>query len=96
MSRMNVFEIPTPDDSAKKVIAESIYNETREEKEWGKLFAPEISQGAMEKLMEYSPREMRKAISAGFGNAHLDGRREILSQDIPRKHHLGSGKIGFF
>lgn len=94
MSRMNVFEIPKPDAAAKRIIAQAIYSETIAEKNWAKSFDPELSEEAMERLMAYSPREMRKVISMGFGNAHLDGRTKITSKDIPLAKS-GKGKLGF-
>lgn len=95
LSRMNVFEIPAPDEAAKRVIAQAIYAETWEAKNWAKRFPSELGQGALGKLMEYSPREMRKAIGAGFGNAHLAGRDEVMAEDIPESSSLGGSRIGF-
>lgn len=94
LSRMNVFSIPAPDEAAKRIIAQAIYSETWREKEWAKRFGQSLGEAALEKLMDFSPREMRKAISAGFGNAHLDGRDHIAPKDIPDKAQLGS-RIGF-
>jgi ATP-dependent Lon protease len=94
MSRMNVFEIPAPDEAGKRVIAKSIYDEARREKHWASRFPEELSRSSMDRLMEHSPREMRKALSAGFGNAHLDGRAEIHAKDIPRRASQ-SAPVGF-
>jgi ATP-dependent Lon protease len=95
MTRMNVFEIPKPDASAKRIIAQAIYSETIAEKKWAKSFDTELSEEAMERLQGYAPREMRKAISMGFGNAHLDGRTKITAKDIPTAKSTGKGSWGF-
>ena len=95
MSRMNVFEIPAPDRDGKRVVAKSLYAEAFEGKGWAKRFPPELGEAAMERLMDFSPREMRKALAAAFGNACLDGRFEILPRDIPAPEDVGSGPIGF-
>jgi ATP-dependent Lon protease len=94
LSRMNVFSIPAPDKDGKRFIALSIYIETWQEKSWAKRFPEQMGESTLDRLMPFSPREMRKAIAAGFGNAHLDGRCEILPKDIPDKATLVS-RIGF-
>lgn len=96
LSRMNVFEIPVPDDAAKRIIAQAIYAETWEAKNWAKRFPTELGAQTLDKLMDYSPREMRKAIAAGFGNAHLSGRDEVKPEDIAERSALGNAHIGFF
>jgi len=35
-------------------------------------------------LAELAPREMRRALMTGFGNARLDGRDELQADDLPR------------
>lgn len=94
LSRMNVFSIPAPSQDAKRIIAEAIYAEIWREKLWAKRFPEALGEPALARLMEFSPREMRKAISAGFGNAHLDGRCAICPGDIPEKAQLAA-RMGF-
>lgn len=94
LSRMNVFSIPAPSQEAKRIIAGAIYAEMWSEKSWAKRFPESLGEASLARLMEFSPREMRKAISAGFGNAHLDDRCEILPRDIPDGSRLAE-RMGF-
>ena len=45
-------------------------------------------------VTELAPREMRRALMTGFGNARLDQRGEIAVEDLP-KPGSSKGKIGF-
>lgn len=95
LSRMNVFVIKSPDQDELRRVAQSIYEEIRSSKEWGRRFDPSLSEAALEKLMRFTPREMRKAIMSAFGSAHLDGRAVIESRDIPEPSEGARRSIGF-
>jgi ATP-dependent Lon protease len=45
-------------------------------------------------LAELAPREMRRALMTGFGNARLDGRDTVKVEDLPRAA-LHKGRMGF-
>ena len=94
LNRMNVFEIEPPDEDAARQIASNLYRSIREEHAWGARFAPEPGAGLLERLSELAPREMRRSLMTGFGNARLAGRDEIQPEDLPR---AGSAKprMGF-
>lgn len=95
LTRMNIYEIPKPDDHAKRMIAQAIYAETWRGKSWAKRFPEILGECAMGKLMGFSPREMRKAISAGFGNAHLSGRDEVKAEHIPEATRPSKQPVGY-
>ncbi|MBL0422841.1 AAA family ATPase [Ramlibacter sp. AW1] len=94
LNRMNVFEIDPPDVDAARQIARNLYVSIRLDHGWGQRFDPEPSSELLDVLAEMPPREMRRALMTGFGNARLDGRGEVSPDDVPRP---GSGKtrIGF-
>ena len=48
----------------------------------------------MERLAELTPREMRRAVQAAFGNAKVSGRSELSAEDVdlPRARRQ---RIGF-
>jgi ATP-dependent Lon protease len=48
----------------------------------------------LDQLAEMAPREMRRALMTGFGNAQLARRDQVESMDLP-KSALKKGPIGF-
>src|SRR6478609_3751641 len=79
LNRMNVFEIEAPSFEAARHIAGSLYRTIRGEHGWGERFDPEPSSDLLDCLAELAPREMRRALMTGFGNARLDQRGEITT-----------------
>lgn len=93
LSRLSVYEIDAPDAAGSARIADSIYREIRNAHDWGRQFPEALSASALERLSSLAPREMRRAIQAGFGNAKIAGRSEVSADDIPdpraRKQRMG-------
>jgi ATP-dependent Lon protease len=94
MNRMNVFEIEAPSFEAARHIARNLYASIRAEHGWGDRFDPDPSDDLLDQLAELAPRDMRRALMTGFGNARLDQREEISVEDLP-KAGSAKGKIGF-
>lgn len=94
LNRMNVFEIEPPSPEAARQIACNLYQTIRSEHGWGQRFAPEPASNVLEALAELAPREMRRALMTGFGNARLAGRDQITTDDLPRPSQ-GKSRIGF-
>ncbi len=94
LNRMNVFEIEAPSFEAARRIARSLYCAIRSEHGWGERFAAEPADDLLDQLAELAPRDMRRALMTGFGNARLDQRAEIGVDDLP-KAAAAKGKIGF-
>lgn len=94
LNRMNVFQIEAPTHEAARQIARQLYQSLRDEHDWGRLFAEEPSDDVLDQLAMLAPREMRRALMTGFGNARLERRESIEVKHLPR---AGSGKtrIGF-
>ena len=94
LNRMHVYEIEAPDAEGAARIAVSIYREIRGAHDWGKGF-PEVPGAAVvEKLATLSPREMRRAMLAAFGNAKLAGRGELQPEDV-QDGRARKARIGF-
>lgn len=93
LNRMNVFEVPAPTREQARTIAQRLYRGIRREHGWGERFAADPTEDVLEALAELAPREMRRALMTGFGNARLAGRDTLAPDDLPR----GSGKarVGF-
>jgi ATP-dependent Lon protease len=94
LNRLNVFDIEAPSFEAARQIARNLYCSIRGEHGWGARFDPEPSDDLLDLLAELAPREMRRALMTGFGNARLAERGELRVDDVPK---LGAGKsrIGF-
>ena len=94
LNRMNVFEIEPPTRDAARQIARNLYRAIRAEHGWGQRFEPEPVDPLLDQLADLAPRDMRRALMTGFGNARLDQRDAVQPQDLP-KPGPGKGRMGF-
>ena len=94
LNRMNVFEIAPPSLDAARQIACNLYRAIRGEHGWGSRFAPELADDVLDHLADLAPRDMRRALMTGFGNARLDQRDAIAVDDLPRSG-CNKGRMGF-
>ncbi len=94
LNRMNVFTVEPPSPEAARQIARNLYRSIRADHGWGQRFNPEPVDDTIDLLAELAPREMRRSLMSGFGNARLAGREQILPDDLP-KAPPGRSKIGF-
>jgi ATP-dependent Lon protease len=94
LNRMNVFEIDAPSPEAARQIARQLYASIREGHDWGRRLVEEPSADVLDQLATMAPREMRRALMTGFGNARLAGRDEVRVEDLPRTGP-GRSRIGF-
>jgi ATP-dependent Lon protease len=95
LNRMNVFEIEAPTPEAARRIARNLYQTIRAEHGWGERFASEPEADTLDCLAALAPREMRRALMTGFGNARLDRRDTVHVDDLPRPG-AAKTRIGFF
>ena len=93
-NRMNVYEIEAPTLEAARRIAHHLYRTIREEHDWGRRFGDEPADDVLDALATLAPREMRRALMTGFGNARLASRDAITPEDLPRQN-AGKARIGF-
>ncbi|MEW6165560.1 MAG: AAA family ATPase [Pseudomonadota bacterium] len=94
LNRMNVFEVPRPDEAGAWRIACRLYREIVAEHDWG--FPDEPPADVMEILAGLPPRDMRKRLMAAFGTAKLDGRSELRRADLDAPRGKGAARrIGF-
>jgi ATP-dependent Lon protease len=94
MNRMNVFEIEAPSQEQARCIARNLYAAIRGEHGWGRRFDAEPADDVLDCLAELAPREMRRALMTGFGNARLAHRGAIEADDLPKCGN-GKTKMGF-
>ena len=94
LNRMNVFAIEPPSPEAARKIAARLYKGILAEHDWGQRFEAEPSDELLDRLMDMPPREIRRALMTGFGNARLDGRYHVTPEDLPNSGGSRQ-KIGF-
>jgi len=94
LNRMNVFEVEAPTLEQARTIARNLYQGIRAGHDWGRLIDPEPLDDVLDHLAQMPPREMRRALMTGFGNARLDRRSTVEIADLP-KAASGRGRIGF-
>ena len=94
LNRMNVFEIDAPSLEQARAIARNLYRSIRGDHGWGRRFDEEPADDVLDCLAELAPREMRRALMTGFGNARLAQRGTIEPEDLP-KCGGGKTKLGF-
>jgi ATP-dependent Lon protease len=94
LNRMNVFEIDAPTHEQARAIARNLYRAIRGEHGWGRRFDVEPADDVLDCLAELAPREMRRALMTGFGNARLDHREALCADDLPKCSNA-KAKIGF-
>jgi ATP-dependent Lon protease len=93
---MSVYEVHAPDRDAARAIALRLYASLRTGHDWGQRFDDTPAEAVLERMSELAPREMRRAWTAAFGNARLDGRDAIEARDLPEPQHAGKrGPLGF-
>ncbi|WP_019140944.1 AAA family ATPase [Noviherbaspirillum massiliense] len=94
LSRMAVYEVPSPTREQAAGIAKRIYAGLLRELKLKKLDA-DLPENVLDKMSEISPREMRKALLDGMGFAVAAGRTSLVPEDIRLKADGGKRRIGF-
>ena len=94
LNRMNVFEVEAPTLDQARTIALNLYQGIRNSHDWGRLLDPEPQDDVLDHLAHMPPREMRRALMTGFGNARLDRRSTVEIADLPKAANA-RGRIGF-
>ena len=94
LNRMNVFEIASPTPAQARHIAQLLYHSIRADHDWGRLLVEEPLADVLDQLATIAPREMRRALMTGFGNARLAGREVVQVSDLP-KADASKTRMGF-
>jgi ATP-dependent Lon protease len=94
LSRMAIYEVPSPTSEQAAGIAQRIYTGLLSELKLQNL-QPELPDNVLEKLSDISPREMRKILLDGLGFAVAGGRAVLEPEDIRVKSEPGKRRIGF-
>jgi ATP-dependent Lon protease len=88
MSRFIVYHVEAPSLEQMSLVAQSVYSDLLAENSWGQLFEPELSTDVIDCLIEFSPREQKRALysaccEAAFRCHNIEGAiLSILPEDI--------------
>ncbi|WP_151636480.1 AAA family ATPase [Noviherbaspirillum aerium] len=94
LSRMAVYEVPSPTAEQSAVIAQRVYEGLLKELRL-KDVDNELTDSVLGKLADVSPREMRKALLDGLGYAVAAGRSSLVPDDLRLKSENNKRRIGF-
>lgn len=94
LNRMNVYTVAPPSIDAARQIARQLYQGIRADHGWGARFDAKPSDDVLDQLSLLPPREMRRALMTGFGNAQLGWRATLAVGDLP-KSAVKKGTVGF-
>ncbi|RJF98496.1 AAA family ATPase [Noviherbaspirillum saxi] len=94
LSRMAVYEVPSPTPDQAAGIARRVYVGLLRELRLQQVDEA-LPDNVLAKLSEISPREMRKALLDGLGYAVAAGRTALIPEDVHVKTDMGKRKIGF-
>lgn len=94
LNRMNVYCVAPPTLEAARQIARQLYQGIRTDHGWGGRFDAEPQADVLDQLSTLAPREMRRALMTGFGNAQLAHRGAVEVADLPTAS-LRKGTLGF-
>lgn len=94
LSRMAVYDVPSPTPEQSAVIAQRVYDGLLRELRL-KNVNEDLPDNVLDKLSDVSPREMRKALLDGLGFAVAAGRSSLVPEDLRLKNENGKRRIGF-
>jgi ATP-dependent Lon protease len=95
LSRMAVYEVPTPTPEQAAGIAQRMYGNLLRELNLQSMMAAGLCSAVLERMASISPREMRKALLDALGVA-VAGKRDIVTPEDFRIRGMGvKRKIGF-
>lgn len=93
LSRLAVYEVPSPTLEQSRGIARGIYRGLLAEHRW--RFDAELSDDCQDAAARFSPREMRKRILDAMGNAKVAGRERVCADDFGKTGVARKTTIGF-
>lgn len=93
LSRMAVYDVPSPTKDDAFFIAQRIYDALRAELDWA--FEPTLPEGLYELVTAIAPREMRKKLLDAMACAVRAKRTTVLPDDIKATHIKQARSIGF-
>jgi len=94
LSRMAVYEVPSPTPEQTAGIAQRVYSGLLNELKLQNMES-ELQDKVLDKLSGISPREMRKALLDGLGFVIAAGRTALTPEDVRVRSEGGKRKIGF-
>jgi ATP-dependent Lon protease len=93
LSRMQVYEVRSPNPEEGAVIAANIYSAMLREHDLP--FEPQLQDEVLELLAQIPPREMRKVLLDALGAAQMAGARRLAREHIRGRSQRSKTPIGF-
>ena len=93
LSRMAVYDVPSPTKDEAFFIAQRIYDGIRAELQWD--FEPSLPESIYELVTAIPPREMRKKLMDAMASAVRDKRQALRPTDLKATHAKQTRGIGF-
>lgn len=81
-SRFRVVNVPLPNKGQMSAIAGSVYRRLRAGRPWGSVFPSELPMAIIERLTDFTPRELSRLIEEALGRAASAGRLHLIADDI--------------
>jgi ATP-dependent Lon protease len=82
LSRLRIIHVPPPDRDQCRTICQRIYAGILHREKLDTHFNSDLSRDVLNKMEATAPREMKALLVAALGTAALQGRRELLFDDI--------------
>jgi Cdc6-like AAA superfamily ATPase len=96
LSRVRIFEIPSPDHNQAAQVAKRIYQMLLDESPSLKVrFNNELSADVTDLLASLSPRKVRLAIEIALGRAAMAKRNALRPEDVDAVEKVAKMKVGF-
>ncbi len=95
LSRFTVVEMWRPEGEASLTVAREVYLAILRRERWGKAFPLELDQAVLQRLAEWTPREMVRWVKLACGEAARCGRCFIQPGDIPEPSRQERRRPGF-
>lgn len=94
-SRFTIVTVHAPSQEQAPAIIRSIYRKVLANNPWGHKFSSDIHDNVIDKLADYSPREISHLLPVACGKAAKRGERQIQPIDIPGRARNDKVRIGF-
>lgn len=95
VSRFNVIRIEAPNQSQMPSVIESIQADILKDVEWATAFGPVLTANVSQRLLQLTPRGVRKALETGYALAAEAGRRHLIPSDIKLPRLTTTQSMGF-
>ncbi|MEI2678550.1 MAG: AAA family ATPase [Burkholderiaceae bacterium] len=84
-SRFEILHIERPTPAQRVAIVHSIHTELRRNAEWSAWFDADLDPAVVDKMNEWTPREIRRGLEEAYAVAAANQRRRLTTDDLLRR-----------